>query len=116
LETELSTVGLERHDKISSKLRHSSLRKISNKWRALWPQGFGKQAAHARQPLPAIPGVNLAGVVESIGTGVTEFHRDDEVYGMTGGVGGLQDSLAEFVAADADLLARRRPRHCGCGR
>jgi NADPH:quinone reductase-like Zn-dependent oxidoreductase len=81
-----------------------------------WPQGFGKQAAHARQPLPAIPGVNLAGVVESIGTGVIQFHRDDEVYGMTGGVGGLQDSLAEFVAADADLLARRRPRHCGCGR
>ncbi len=75
-----------------------------------------KQAAHARQPLPAIPGVNLAGVVESIGTGVTQFHRDDEVYGMTGGVGGPHDSLAEFVAADADLLARRRPRHCGCGR
>jgi NADPH:quinone reductase-like Zn-dependent oxidoreductase len=74
-----------------------------------WPQGFGKQAAHARQPLPAIPGVNLAGVV-------TQFHRDDEAYGMTGGVGGLQDTLAEFVAADADLLARRRPRHCGCGR
>jgi NADPH2:quinone reductase len=36
---------------------------------------------------------------------VTAFKPGDEVYGMTGGVGGLQGSLAEFAAVDADLLA-----------
>jgi NADPH:quinone reductase len=63
------------------------------------------QAAHARQPLPAILGIDLAGVVEAVGPGVSTFRRGDEVFGMTGGVGGLQGSLAEFAAVDADLLA-----------
>jgi NADPH2:quinone reductase len=63
------------------------------------------EAAHARQPLPAILGIDLAGVVEAVGSGVTAFRRGDEVYGMTGGVGGLQGSLAEYAAIDADLLA-----------
>ena len=63
------------------------------------------QAAHARQPLPAILGIDLAGVVEAVGAGVTGFRHGDEVYGMTGGVGGLQGSLAEFAAVDARLLA-----------
>jgi NADPH2:quinone reductase len=62
-------------------------------------------AAHARHPLPAILGMDLAGVVEQIGPGVTAFRVGDEVYGLTGGVGGLQGSLAEFAAVDADLLA-----------
>jgi NADPH:quinone reductase len=63
------------------------------------------QAAHARQSLPAILGLDMAGVVEAVGDGVTTFRRGDEVYGMTGGVGGLQGSLAQYAAVDADLLA-----------
>jgi NADPH:quinone reductase len=63
------------------------------------------QAAHARQPLPAILGIDLAGVVETVGDGVTNFRPGNEVYGMTGGAGGLQGSLAEYAAVDADLLA-----------
>jgi NADPH2:quinone reductase len=63
------------------------------------------QAAHARQPLPAILGVDLAGTVESIGPDVTGFRRGDEVYGMTGGVGGVPGALAAFAAVDARLLA-----------
>lgn len=63
------------------------------------------EAAHACQPLPAILGIDMAGVVEAAGPGVTRFRRDDEVYGMTGGVGGLQGSLAGFAAVDVDLLA-----------
>ncbi len=63
------------------------------------------QAAHARHPLPAVLGIDLAGVVEAVGPGVTAFRRGDEVYGMTGGVGGAQGSLAEYAAVDADLLA-----------
>jgi NADPH2:quinone reductase len=62
-------------------------------------------AAHARHPLPAIPGIDLAGIVERSGSEVTRFKAGDEVYGMTGGVGGVPGSLAEFAAVDADLLA-----------
>lgn len=63
------------------------------------------QAAHARQPLPAILGIDLSGTVEEVGPDVTGFRRGDEVYGMTGGVGGNQGSLAQYAAVDARLLA-----------
>lgn len=63
------------------------------------------EAAHAQHPLPAVLGIDLAGTVEALGTGVTRLNRGDEVYGMTGGVGGHQGSLAQYAAVDADLLA-----------
>lgn len=63
------------------------------------------QAAHAQQPLPSVLGMDLAGVVEAVGPGVSRFKRGDEVYGMAGGIGGLQGTLAEYAAVDADLLA-----------
>ena len=66
---------------------------------------YAGQAAHAKHPLPGILGINMAGVVEAVGLGVSGFRRGDEVYGMTGGVGGLQGSLAQYAAVDADLLA-----------
>lgn len=62
-------------------------------------------AAHAKHPLPGILGIDLAGVVEQVGPNVTAFKRGDEVFGMTGGVGGNQGSLAQFAAVDARLLA-----------
>ena len=65
------------------------------------------QAAHARHPLPAILGIDLAGTVEGTGPEVTAFREGDEVYGMTGGVGGIQGSLAEYAAVDVALLARK---------
>ena len=65
------------------------------------------QAGHAQQPLPAVLGLDMAGIVEEIGRGVIGFQPGDAVYGMVGGVGGQQGTLAEFVAADADLLARK---------
>jgi NADPH2:quinone reductase len=65
------------------------------------------QAAHAKQPFPAVLGLDMAGVVEEVGEGVTGFKRGDEVFGMIGGVGGLQGSLAELIAADARLLAHK---------
>ncbi len=63
------------------------------------------QAAHARHPLPAILGLDLAGTIDAIGDRVTRFRHGDHVYGMTGGVGGMQGSLAEYAVVDADLLA-----------
>jgi NADPH:quinone reductase-like Zn-dependent oxidoreductase len=65
------------------------------------------KAAHARQPLPAILGINLAGVVEAVSAGVSAFRRGDEVFEMAGGIGGLQGTLAEHAAVDADLLAMK---------
>src|SRR5215475_6774189 len=63
------------------------------------------KAAHARQPLPAVLGLDMAGVVEGVGPGVTVFARGDEVYGMAGVFGGLPGTLAEFIAVDSALLA-----------
>jgi NADPH:quinone reductase len=62
-------------------------------------------AAHARHPFPAILGIDLAGTVAALGPEVTAFSVGDEVYGMTGGIGGVQGSLAEYAAVDAALLA-----------
>ncbi len=39
--------------------------------------------------------------------GVQAFRPGDEVYGLTGGVGSVQGSLAEYAAVDAALLARK---------
>ena len=63
------------------------------------------KADHAQMPLASILGIDMAGVVEAVGAGVSGFKPGDEVYGMTGGVGAVQGSLAEFAAVDADLLA-----------
>lgn len=68
------------------------------------------EAEHARHPLPAILGIDLAGVVTAVGPGVAGFQVGDEVYGMTGGVGGVQGSLAEYAVVDASLLALK-PAH-----
>ncbi|WIT12318.1 zinc-dependent alcohol dehydrogenase family protein [Paucibacter sediminis] len=65
------------------------------------------KAAHARHALPAVLGMDVAGVVRAVGPGVARLRVGDQVYGLTGGVGGLQGSLAEFAAVDADLLARK---------
>lgn len=65
------------------------------------------QGGHARQPLPAVLGMDMAGVVQALGAGVSEFKIGDEVYGMVGGIGGQQGSLAQYMAVDADLLARK---------
>lgn len=67
-------------------------------------------AGHARVTPPMVLGLDLAGVVAEIGAGVTRFDIGDEVYGLTGGVGDRQGSLAEYAAVDADLLARKPAR------
>lgn len=63
-------------------------------------------AEHAQHPLPLVLGIDLAGTVAALGDGVTGFSVGDKVYGMGGGVGGIQGSLAQYAAVDANLLAR----------
>lgn len=65
------------------------------------------KADHAQARLPAVLGIDLAGVVQAVGAGVSGFAPGDEVYGMTGGIGGVQGSLAQYAAVDADLLAHK---------
>ena len=65
------------------------------------------RAAHAQQPLPSILGIDMAGTIEAIGPDVRGFTIGDDVFGMTGGVGGVQGSLAEFAAVDARLIAQK---------
>ena len=65
------------------------------------------QADHARVQPPFVLGLDLAGVVEAVGPEVAGFAPGDEVYGLTGGVGDLPGSLAQFAAVDARLLAHK---------
>lgn len=64
-------------------------------------------AEHARHPLPAVLGMDMAGVVEAVAADVDVFSPGDEVFGLTGGVAGVPGSLAQFVSVDAALLARK---------
>ncbi|MGK0189311.1 MAG: NADPH2:quinone reductase [Verrucomicrobiales bacterium] len=56
-------------------------------------------------PESGILGGDISGVVEDVAADVSEFKVGDEVYGCIGGVKGCPGALAEYVMADADLLA-----------
>lgn len=55
--------------------------------------------------LPAVLGADVAGIVEAVGNGVIGFAPGDEVYGCVGGVKGQGGALAEYILADARLVA-----------
>jgi NADPH:quinone reductase-like Zn-dependent oxidoreductase len=61
--------------------------------------GFGLRA-----PKVAVPGTNLAGVVEAVGPSVTAFSPGDEVYGATRG------TFAEYAVAPVRGLASKPPQ------
>lgn len=61
--------------------------------------GFGLRA-----PSIAVPGTNFAGVVETVGPGVTTFKPEDEVYGATRG------TFAEYAVAPVGKLAPKPPQ------
>lgn len=58
-------------------------------------------------PLPAVLGMDFAGIVAEVGAGVTQFSVGDEVYGCAGGLADLPGTLAEYIVADANLIARK---------
>lgn len=55
--------------------------------------------------LPAVLGADIAGIVEAVGVGVDGFVPGEAVYGCVGGVRGQGGALAEYILADARLLA-----------
>jgi NADPH:quinone reductase len=56
---------------------------------------------------PAVLHGDVAGIVEAVGEGVTDFKIGDEVYACAGGVRGSQGALAELMLADASLVAKK---------
>ena len=57
--------------------------------------------------LPAVLGMDFAGSIEAVGEGVSEYAIGDEVYGCAGGLGNLPGTLAEYIVADAKLVAHK---------
>jgi NADPH2:quinone reductase len=57
--------------------------------------------------LPAVLGMDFAGTIDAVGEGVTGFEEGDEVYGCAGGLADLQGTLAEYMPADARLIAHK---------
>lgn len=55
--------------------------------------------------LPAILGMDFAGTIEAVGEGVEGYSVGDEVYGCAGGLADLPGTLAEYIVADANLIA-----------
>lgn len=66
-------------------------------------------------PAPAVLGMDFAGVIEAVGDGVNEYQVGDEVYGCAGGLGGLPGTLAEYMVADARLIAHK-PKNYPCNK
>ncbi len=58
-----------------------------------------------RRPRVRVPGRDIAGTVEAVGTGVTAFAIGDEVYGSCGATS--SGSFADFGLARADRLAHK---------
>lgn len=59
----------------------------------------------AAPALPAVIGMDVAGVVVGIGEAVNGYAMGDEVYGCVGGLKGRPGTLADYVVADARLVA-----------
>ena len=68
---------------------------------------MGEELAPLNPPLPAILGMDFAGIVEAVGEGVVAYKVGDEVYGCAGGLADLPGALAEYMLADVDLIAHK---------
>ncbi|MFO1402540.1 MAG: NADP-dependent oxidoreductase [Steroidobacteraceae bacterium] len=83
---------------------------------AVPPPAGGAQATGAPPPgdagAPAarIPGLDVAGVVEKVGQGVTQFKAGDAVFSMIGrGIGGLNGAYAQYALAPVDNVVAKPP-------
>ena len=68
---------------------------------------LGQENLPLSPDLPAVLGMDFAGTVEAVGEGVTDFAPGDEVFGCAGGLAELQGALADYILADARLIARK---------
>lgn len=56
---------------------------------------------------PAVLHGDVAGTVEAVSEGVSQFKKGDEIYGCAGGFRGLGGALAEYMLVDANLIAKK---------
>lgn len=56
--------------------------------------------------LPAVLGMDVSGVVEEVGSGMSRFEPGDKVFGLAGGLGKMPGALAEYAVVDERLIAR----------
>lgn len=56
---------------------------------------------------PAILGMDFAGTIEAVGEAVSAYSIGDEVYGCAGGLADLPGTLADYMVADANLIAHK---------
>jgi NADPH:quinone reductase-like Zn-dependent oxidoreductase len=72
-----------------------------NVWHVMtgWPYPIRLAGYGLRSPKTPVPGMDVAGVVESVGAGVTRFAPGDEVFGVGKG------AFAEFATAPESKLA-----------
>lgn len=66
---------------------------------------LGQEQLPLSPDLPALLGMDFAGEVAAVGDGVEGFAVGDEVYGCAGGLADLPGALAEYILADARLIA-----------
>lgn len=57
-------------------------------------------------PESGVLGVDVSGIIEAVGDDVSGFRPGDAVYGCAGGVRGHAGALAQYMLADARLLAK----------
>lgn len=77
------------------RVRAASFNPVDSYWR----QG------HPGPPLPAVLGRDMAGVVDAVGEGVTDFSPGDRVFGYLGGGRASNGGYAEYVSLPAAMLA-----------
>jgi NADPH:quinone reductase-like Zn-dependent oxidoreductase len=70
-----------------------------------WKFREGRLRAFIPAKLPFTPGVDFAGVVETVGAGVTAWRQGDEVYGFVGP--DANGPYAQYVVAEPANLARK---------
>lgn len=93
-----------RADEVLVRIAASSVNPVDLKIRAAGPD------SPLAPKVPAILGMDFAGTVAAVGAEVTGFNPGDEVYGCAGGLANLPGTLAEYIAADAKLIAHK-PRN-----
>jgi len=70
-----------------------------------WDALIRENKSAVNAPLPLILGSDLSGVIEAVGTGVTQFQAGDEIYGVTNPQ--FIGAYAESALASASMIARK---------
>ena len=91
------------HDEVLIKVHASSIN--SWDWDLVRGRPYLARIGAFRRPRHPILGADVAGRVEAVGNGVTQFQPGDEVFGDISGSG--WGGFAEYVAARAEVLTSK---------